>query len=91
MQIGNLLFPLQPEIRRIIRSYEKAIYKLNGIKTAILFNQVCLREGLLPNNNNNSNNDKLYSNIYIGYYNIFKITIQVYTFKSIIVLLSTES
>ena len=45
---GYLLFPLPQEEKILIRRLEKAIYKLNAAETAIIFNETCLREGLLP-------------------------------------------
>ena len=52
MNIGNLLYPLPENIKGLIRKIEKEIYKLNGLETAVIFNQICLKEGLLPNYTN---------------------------------------
>ena len=46
--LGNLLFPLPYQEKHLIRRLEKSIYKLNSAETAVVFNQTCLQEGLLP-------------------------------------------
>ena len=48
MNFGDIIFPLPTEERKIIRRIEKTIYKINSAKTAIIFNESCLKEGLLP-------------------------------------------
>ena len=48
MNFGNLIFPLPEEIKKKIREVEKASYKLNAVETAVIFNKVCLKEGLYP-------------------------------------------
>ena len=45
---GSILYGLPTEIKKIIRNIEKLLYKLNSVETAIIFNQCCLKESLLP-------------------------------------------
>ena len=45
---GQLLFHLNSEEKKIVRKIEKVIYKINAADTAIIFNNTCLKEGLLP-------------------------------------------
>ena len=42
MNIGNLLYPLPENIKGLIRKIEKEIYKLNGLETAVIFNQIII-------------------------------------------------
>ena len=48
MNLGNLLFLLPQELKKKIREIEKLSYKLNAVETAVIFNKVCLKEGLYP-------------------------------------------
>ena len=48
MNLGNLLFLLPQELKKKIREIEKVSYKLNAVETAVIFNKVCLKEGLYP-------------------------------------------
>ena len=48
LNFGQLLFHLQPEEKKIVRKIEKVSYKINAADTAIVFNNTCLKEGLLP-------------------------------------------
>ena len=48
MPYGELIHHLPVEEKRIIRKIEKTNEKLNSCKTAVLFNKVCLNEGLKP-------------------------------------------
>ena len=52
---GQLLFELTFEQRNCVRSYENEAKKLINAKHAVVFNEVCIKENLLPK----------YSNIYI--------------------------
>ena len=45
---GSLLFCLPPQEKSIARKLEKLLYKLNAAETAVIFNRICLQEGLLP-------------------------------------------
>ena len=47
--IGSLLYSRPEEEKRIIRKIEKCFYKKNSSRAAIVFNEICLREGLYPN------------------------------------------
>ena len=49
MSLGNLIYQLNAEEKKIIRKIEKTLYKLNAVETALIFNATALREGLLPN------------------------------------------
>ena len=48
LNFGQLLFHLPSEEKRIVRKIEKVLYKKNAADTAIIFNNTCLKEGLLP-------------------------------------------
>ena len=58
MTIGNLIFNLPNNIKRIIRNVEKTCKKLVNFKYALVFNTTCLNENILPT----------YTNIYIYIY-----------------------
>ena len=45
--LGNLLFPLPNETKKIIRLIEKSHYKINGAELAEIFNKICIKEGNL--------------------------------------------
>ena len=47
--IGELLFSLTPDQRTVIRRYESETKKLNNTKYAVVFNDLCIKENLLPN------------------------------------------
>ena len=46
--LGQLIYNLPVEEKRIIRCIEKIQYKVNACLAAILFSSTCIREGLLP-------------------------------------------
>ena len=46
---GQFLNTLDVSLKQIIRKKENLINKLNRVKSAILFNETCLNEKLLPN------------------------------------------
>lgn len=46
--IGDLVFHLQPEQKRIVRSIERTQKQYINCKYAVIFNTKCLQEGLLP-------------------------------------------
>ena len=48
MQYGRLLFQLETEPRRNIRELESLLRKLNNAVFAVVFNETCLKENLLP-------------------------------------------
>ena len=56
--LGQLLYPLPNESKNLVRRYERCSFKLVRKKCSLVFNQLCLREGLLPK----------YTNIYIYIY-----------------------
>ena len=45
---GSYLPNLTPEMRKLPRKIERLTLKLSSARTAITFNQMCLREGLFP-------------------------------------------
>ena len=53
--IGDLLSKLNDNGKSIVRSIEKVQKKLANIRNAVIFNETCLEQGLLPK----------YYNIYI--------------------------
>ena len=55
---GQLLFSLTSDQRSTIRRLENESKKLNNAKHAVVFNELCIRENLLPK----------YCNIYIYIY-----------------------
>ena len=48
LNFGEILFGLPMEVKRTARKIEKLLYKANSVSTAISFNEMCLKEGLLP-------------------------------------------
>ena len=48
MNIGTLLFTLNPDLRKEFRRYETQVKKLVNAKDSILFNQICMDNELLP-------------------------------------------
>ena len=48
INFGNLIFSLPKKEKELIRKIEKLLYKINSTEAAIRFNEICLREGLLP-------------------------------------------
>ena len=48
MDFGSLIFNLQPEERSSIRTVEKISKKLITAEFAVIFNNVCIQENLLP-------------------------------------------
>ena len=55
MDLGSLVFNLPPDHKHSIRKIEKTTKKIVETELALVFNQVCLQENLLPT----------YTNIYI--------------------------
>ena len=47
INIGLLLSELCPSEKSIVRKIEKQYYKINATEAAIIFNETCLKEGLL--------------------------------------------
>ena len=48
MDFGSLIFNLHPEERSSVRKIEKISKKLISAQFAVIFNNVCLQENLLP-------------------------------------------
>ena len=48
LNFGEILFGHPMEVKRTARKIEKLLYKANSVSTAISFNEMCLKEGLLP-------------------------------------------
>ena len=46
--LGQLLFPLPQETKNLIRRYERLSFKIVRKKCSLTYNQLCIREGLLP-------------------------------------------
>lgn len=55
-QIGNLIHLLQAEEKKTVRSIEKLNKKLINNEYAVIFNNFCIKENLLPH----------YTNIYMS-------------------------
>ena len=45
---GQVIYGLPMEVKKISRKIEKLLYKYNSADTAIKFDEMCLKEGLLP-------------------------------------------
>ena len=45
--IGELLFSLTPDQRTVVRRYESETKKLNNVRNAVVFNELCIKENLL--------------------------------------------
>ena len=58
--LGQLLFPLQPGTKKLVRQFEKCTFKIIKQKCSLIFNQTCINEHILPT----------YSNIYIYIYRV---------------------
>jgi hypothetical protein len=58
MNIGNIIYDLSLENKKIVRQIEKKNKKINNIKSSLVFNRTCIKEKLLPT----------YTNIYIYIY-----------------------
>ena len=58
LNFGNLLHLLQDEERKVVRNIESLEKKLINNKFAVIFNEMCIKENLLPT----------YSEIYIYIY-----------------------
>ena len=48
VNLGSLIFNLQPECRKSVRDLEKVSVKLIKQKCSLLFNSTCLKEDILP-------------------------------------------
>ena len=55
LNLGQILFMLPMELKNKIRKLEKAHYVFINNKCGVIFNETCVKEGLLPK----------YTNIYI--------------------------
>ena len=49
---GQLLFSLTPDQRSVVRRYENEAKKLNNAKHAVVYNELCVQENLLPKYSN---------------------------------------
>lgn len=58
MSFGELLFQLSPDAKKIVRGIEALNQKIINTEYAVIFNETCLKENLLP----------VYTNIYIYIY-----------------------
>ena len=56
--IGELLFLLPTEKRKIVRLFEKCTFKLIKLKCSLIFNHTCLQENILPIYSNIKLHDK---------------------------------
>ena len=50
--LGQLLFPLQPETKKLVRQFEKCTFKIIKQKCSLIFNQTCINEHILPTYSN---------------------------------------
>ena len=48
LNFGQLLHPLEPSIKSSVRRYEKLIKSRVSLSYGVLFNETCIKEGLLP-------------------------------------------
>ena len=48
LSIGDLIFDLKAEQKRVVRSIERTQKQYINCKYAVIFNKKCLQEGLLP-------------------------------------------
>ena len=48
ISFGKLIYSLRKKEKKLVRNIEKLLYKYNSAETAIKFNEICLKEGLLP-------------------------------------------
>ena len=46
--LGQLIFPLAQSTKSDVRRFERCAFKIVRRKCSTVFNQICLREGLLP-------------------------------------------
>ena len=56
--IGELLFSLTPDQRTVVRRYESETKKLNNVRNAVVFNELCIKENLLPKYSNINLHDR---------------------------------
>ena len=70
VNLGSLIFNLQPECRKSVRDLEKVSVKLIKQKCSLLFNSTCLKEDILPT----------YTNIYIYIYIYIYMYIYIYIY-----------
>ena len=50
--LGSLIHPLPPELRKQVRDLEKVSIRQCKSDCSLLFNSVCVKENLLPNYSN---------------------------------------
>ena len=62
--LGQLIFPLAHTTKSEVRRLERCAFKVVRRRCSTVFNQICLREGLLP----------VHTNIYIYIYIYLKLT-----------------
>ena len=68
LNLGHILFMLPTEIKNEIRKLEKAHNVFINNKYGIIFNETCIKEGLLPKYTNNYIYIYIYTYIYIYIY-----------------------
>ena len=59
MNIGQLLQQVPPCDRSVFRVYEKTLKKIESAESAVIFNERCLCENLLPNYTQDQNIPKI--------------------------------
>ena len=59
---GKFIHQFQPETRTLIRKLERILIKLYRQNVALLFNQTCLNEKLLPNDTHTHTHIYIYIN-----------------------------
>ena len=57
MELSDIIFNLPPTIKRTIRKLEKTLKKLANCEQAVIFNQTCLKENILPKYSNIKTHD----------------------------------
>ena len=50
--LGQLIYPLAQPTKSEVRRFERCAFKIVRRKCSTVFNQLCLREGLLPTHTN---------------------------------------
>ena len=64
--LGSLVHPLPPELRKQVRDLEKVSFRRCKAECSLLFNSVCAKENLLPNYSNQYVGNEYVSNEYVG-------------------------
>ena len=77
MSIGNLLFHLTPEQKLSFRKLESLLKKLSNAEYAVVFNNACLEENLLPRFTHTHTNTHTHTHTHTQYARRFDIFIGV--------------